>query len=315
MKPSISTNDSHRERGGKFQQIVYSTSTDRSAETGPASTPAKKVPTTTLSPITDNWAAITKMPTTSTSRRQPRTLLSLLLQKDNPDIEQVQAELHVTQSKMKALQKINEELRTKADEAEKVAHDTRLLMARLMRTACVSQGTLVKLVTTIVNYQLTHEEKIYLYSLVKDNNNMTDQLRRDYSNFFQRIFVDSDEDFDTWAQNVADAINAVLKTSTITSSDKSMGTEAESAKSISKESVKSPPPSAPLTTERSTLERSTAALPAVANLMSGALSSSPQPLDQTQPDQTQPDQTAPYEFLVQLARAAPTGQIWNCIYM
>ena len=61
------------------------------------------------------------MPTTSTSRRQQGRLLPLLLQKSNHNIEQVQAEMHATQNKMKALQKVNNELCAKADEAKKVA--------------------------------------------------------------------------------------------------------------------------------------------------------------------------------------------------
>ena len=123
--------------------------------------------------MTDDWAAIFKTPTTSTSRRQQRRLLPLLLQKNNYNTEQVQAELYAIQSKMKALQKINKELRGKVDEAKKVAHGTRPLIARLMRTAGASQGTLMKLVTAIVKYQLTHEEKVYLHSLAKDNDVLT----------------------------------------------------------------------------------------------------------------------------------------------
>ena len=169
-------------------------------------------------------------------------------------------------------------------------------MTRLMSTARASQGTLVKLVTAIVDCQLTHEEKVYLHSLAKGNDDMADQLRRDHPNFFQRIFVDSDEDFGTWAQNVADSTNALLKTSKTISPANPMETETESAKPslpTQKESVK--PLSAPLTTEHSTPERSIATRSADANLVSGALSSSPQP----------PDHITPSEFLVQLARAAP----------
>lgn len=73
------------------------------------------------------------------------------------------------------------------------------------------------------------------------------------------------------------------------------------AKSTPKGSAKPPPPSAPLTTERSAPERFTPTLSADANLLSGALSSSPKPSDQI----------APSEFLVQLARAAPTGQKYD----
>ena len=123
--------------------------------------------------MTDDWAATFKTSTTFTSRRQQRRLLPLLLQKNNYNTEQVQAELHAIQSKMKALQKINKELRGKVDEAKKVAHGSRPLIARLMRTACASQGTLMKLVTAIVKYQLTYEEKIYLHSLAKDNDVLT----------------------------------------------------------------------------------------------------------------------------------------------
>ena len=198
---------------------------------------------------------------------------------------------------MNSLQKVNEELRAEADEAKRAAHGTRPLMTPLMSTARASQGTLVKLVTAIVDYQLTHEEKVYLHSLAKGNDDMADQLR---PNFFQRIFVDSDEDFGTWAQNVADSTNALLKTSKTISPDKSMETETESAKPslpTQKESVK--PLSAPLTTERSTPERSIATRSADANLMSGALTSSPQP----------PDHITPSELLVQLARAAPLDRV------
>ena len=201
---------------------------------------------------------------------------------------------------MNSLQKVNEELRAEADEAKRAAHGTRPLMTRLMSTARASQGTLVKLVTTIVDYQLTHEEKVYLHSLAKGNDDMADQLSRDHPNFFQRIFVDSDEDFGTWAQNVADSTNALLKTSKTISPDKPMETETESVKPslpTQRESVK--PLSAPLTTEHSTPERSIATRSADANLMSGALSSSPQP----------PDHTTLSEFLVQLARAAPLDRV------
>lgn len=203
------------------------------------------------------------------------------------------------------MQKVNEELRAEADEAKRAAHGTRPLMTRLMSTARASQGTLVKLVTTIVDYQLTHEEKVYLHSLAKSKNDMADQLRRDHPNFFQRIFVDSDEDFGTWAQNVADSTNALLKTSKTISPDKPMETETESIKSLlstQKESVK--PLSAPLTTEHSTPERSIATRSADANLMSGALSSSPQP----------PDHITPSEYLVQLARAAPLDRVRDLIF-
>ena len=123
--------------------------------------------------MTDDWAATFKMPTTSTPRRQQGRLLPLLLPKNNHKIEQVQAEMHATQSKMKALQKVNNELCAKADEAKKVAHGTRPLIARLMRTARALQGTLMKLVTAIVNYQLTHEEQVHLHLLPKDNDVLT----------------------------------------------------------------------------------------------------------------------------------------------
>lgn len=104
-----------------------------------------------------------------TPQKQQEKLLPLLMEKDTPDAKQVQAELHATQSKLKAVQKINEELRAEANEAKKAGLGTRPLMARLMRTARASQGTLVKLVKAIADYQLTHDEKAYLHSLAESN--------------------------------------------------------------------------------------------------------------------------------------------------
>ena len=114
---------------------------------------------------------------------------------------------------VKALQKVNEELRAEADEVKKAGLGTRPLMTRLMHTARASQDTLTKLVTAIADYQLTQEEKAYLYSLAEGNDEITDQLKQGYPNFFQRIFVDSDKDIDTWAKEVTNFINARLQTS------------------------------------------------------------------------------------------------------
>lgn len=91
------------------------------------------------------------------------------MEKDTPDAKQVQAESHATQSKLKAVQKINEELSAEANEAKKAGLGTRPLMTRLMRTARASQGTLVKLIKAIADYQLTHDEKAYLHSLAEGN--------------------------------------------------------------------------------------------------------------------------------------------------
>lgn len=138
------------------------------------STPAKNALTPTSSPVTDDWAATSEAPNTSASRVQHGKLLPLLIQKDTPDIKKVQAELNATQSKVKALQKVNEELRAEADEAKKAGLGTRPLMTRLMHTARASQDTLTKLATAIADYQLTQEEKAYLYSLAEGNDEMTD---------------------------------------------------------------------------------------------------------------------------------------------
>ena len=69
-------------------------------------------------------------------------------------------------------------------------------MARLMYTARVSQGTLTKHVTALADYHLTKKEKVNLCSLAENNDKITKQLKNDHSNFFERIFVDSDRDFD-----------------------------------------------------------------------------------------------------------------------
>ena len=80
-------------------------------------------------------------------------------------------------------------------------------MTTLMRTARISQGTLTELVSAISDYHLTMEEKKYLHSLAENNDNMTEELKNDHPNFFERIFVDSDEDFDSWVKSVTNSTN------------------------------------------------------------------------------------------------------------
>lgn len=93
------------------------------------------------------------------------------------------------------MQERNEELKKEAAEAKIAVLDTRLLMIRLIDTARKAQGTLIKLVSTISDYDLTSNEKNYLRSLAKDNNLMIDELKSELPHFFNRIFVDFDQEF------------------------------------------------------------------------------------------------------------------------
>lgn len=86
---------------------------------------------------------------------------------------------------------MNEELRVEADEAKRAGLGTRPLITRLMHTAHASQGTLTKLVTAIADYHLTKEEKAYLYSLAESNDKITEHLKQDHPNFFERILLDT----------------------------------------------------------------------------------------------------------------------------
>ena len=74
-----------------------------------------------------------------------------------------------------------------------------------MKTARKAQGTLTKLISAISNYDLTSDEKNYLHSLAKDNDLMTDELKSELPHFFNRIFVDFDQEFHEWAQTIIES--------------------------------------------------------------------------------------------------------------
>ena len=115
-------------------------------------------------------------------------------------------ELAAATKQINALQQVNKALEMEAAEARRAELGTRPLMVRLMSTARKSQGTLKKLVAAIADYHLTMDEKNYLHSLAKDNDEMTEQLQKELPHFFSRIFVDSDQEFNTWAKAVADSV-------------------------------------------------------------------------------------------------------------
>ena len=187
-------------------------------------------------------------------------------------------------------------------------------MTRLMHTARTSQGTFIKLVIAIADYQLTQDEKSYLYSLTEGNNKITEQLKQDHLNFFHRIFVDSNKDFDIWAKAVTDSTNARLQKSANISSSKptksikppAPAAHLQSAKTsspLSTEPAKPHPPLSHLSPStrlaplaRMTVGHVTADSTATLSeelMMSGALNSAPQI----------PSQETQSEFLVRLARA------------
>ena len=101
---------------------------------------------------------------------------------------------------------MNEELEKKVAEARRVELGTRSLMTRLMSTARKSQETLTKLVSVTLDYYLTMNEKEYLHLLTKVNNDMIERLKDELLNFYYRIFVDSDQDFDMGAQFVIEFV-------------------------------------------------------------------------------------------------------------
>ena len=154
------------------------------------------------SSMADSWAAQT--PSASAVNPHHGKLLPLLAPKAQ-DVRQLEVELAAAQKRAMALQQVNEELEKEAAEARRAELGTRPLMTRLMSTARKSQRTLTKLVSAISDYNLTIDEKEYLHSLAKDNEDMTEQLKNELPHFFDRIFVDSDRDFNMWAQTVTDA--------------------------------------------------------------------------------------------------------------
>ena len=54
---------------------------------------------------------------------------------------------------------------------------------------------LIKLVLIILDYYLIINEKKYLYLLTKDNNNTIEKLKNELFNFFNRIFINFNRDF------------------------------------------------------------------------------------------------------------------------
>ena len=152
--------------------------------------------------FSDSWAAST--PRASATKFHHGRLLPILTPKAS-DNRQLEMELATAAKRIDALQKINEALKEEAAEAKRAELGTRPLMARLMSTARTSQGTLTKLVAAIANYHLTMDEKSYLHSLARDNDVMTEQLQKELPHFFDRIFVDSDQEFSTWAKAIVDS--------------------------------------------------------------------------------------------------------------
>ena len=47
------------------------------------------------------------------------------------------------------------------------------------------------------------DEKEYLHSLAKDNDDMIEELKDELPNFFSRIFVDSDQEFNIYPISIA----------------------------------------------------------------------------------------------------------------
>ena len=87
-------------------------------------------------------------------------------------------------------------------------------MIRLMTITRSGQKTLKKLVATIVDYDLSAVEKEYLRALAAKNDLMTEELKKDLSHFFDRIFVDSEEAFQNWAKAIIDSATSSTNIST-----------------------------------------------------------------------------------------------------
>ena len=92
---------------------------------------------------------------------------------------------------------MNEELSNEVAEIRRIELSTRSLIIRLIRITRIFQDILIKLVSLIFNYNFIIKEKTYLHSLIKNNNNIIEELKNDYSNFFERIFIYSNRDFNT----------------------------------------------------------------------------------------------------------------------
>ena len=66
----------------------------------------------------------------------------------------------------------------------------------------------MKLVLIIFNYNFIIKKKTYLYLLIENTNNTIEELKNNYSNFFERIFKDFNKDFNTLVKIIIEFVDA-----------------------------------------------------------------------------------------------------------